>query len=322
MASIFQHTLRTSIPYVGTGLHSGCRIGMHVKPAQVNTGIRFVRTDVPAGRGIVPGLWHHVVDTDYCTSVGNEFGISVSTIEHLMAALHGCGIDNAVVALDGPEVPILDGSAEPFVAMVERAGVIRQDAKRWAMLVRDTVEVRHEDKFMRVEPSPVRRITAEIDFPHTAIGNQRLSIDLEHSTFKRDVARARTFGFVDQVEELHARELALGGSTQNAILVDAEKVVNDEGLRYYDEFVRHKILDIVGDLSLAGVPIIGHVHGYKPGHALNHELLRKLISNEQSWTYVMLEEVAEYPGLRRLSGALATTATRMRKAWSRLRVVA
>ena len=322
MASIVQQTLRTSIPYVGTGLHSGCRIGMHVRPAEVNSGIRFVRNDVPAGRGIVPGLWHHVVDTDLSTSIGNEFGVTVSTVEHLMAALHGCGIDNAVVALDGPEVPILDGSAEPFIAMVERAGVVQQDAKRWAMLVRDTVEVRDEDKFVRIEPSPVRRITAEIDFPGTAVGNQRLSIALTQADFKREVARARTFGFVDQVEELHARKLALGGSTRNTILVDAESVVNDEGLRFFDEFVRHKILDIVGDLSLAGVPIIGHVHGYKPGHSLNQALLRKLIADEQAWSYVMLEDLSAYPGIRRLSGALATTATRVRKAWSRLRVVA
>lgn len=322
MVSTYQQTLRTSIPYVGTGLHSGCRVGLQIRPAEANSGIRFVRNDVSTGRGIIPGLWHHVVDTDYGTSVGNEFGVSVSTIEHLMAALYGCGIDNAVVVLDGPEVPILDGSAEPFVAMVDRAGVVRQDAKRWAIVVRDTVEVRDDDKFVRIEPSPVQRITAEIDFPDTFVGNQTLSLEINRSTFKREVARARTFGFVNQVAELHARQLALGGSTQNAILVDAENVVNVEGLRYFDEFVRHKILDIVGDLSLAGVPIIGHVHGYKPGHALNQSLLRKLFSNEQAWSYVMLEDMSEFAGLRRLSGALATTATRMRKAWSRFRVVA
>lgn len=322
MVSTYQQTLRTSIPYVGTGLHSGCRVGLQIRPAEANSGIRFVRNDVCTGRGLIPGLWHHVVDTDYGTSVGNEFGVSVSTVEHLMAALYGCGIDNAVVVLDGPEVPILDGSAEPFVAMVDRAGVVRQDAKRWAIVVRDTVEVRDDDKFVRIEPSPVQRVTAEIDFPGTFVGNQTLSLVINRSTFKREVARARTFGFVNQVAELHARQLALGGSTQNAILVDAENVVNVEGLRYFDEFVRHKILDIVGDLSLAGVPIIGHVHGYKPGHALNQSLLRKLFSNEQAWSYVMLEDMSEFAGLRRLSGALATTATRMRKAWSRFRVVA
>ena len=322
MASIVQRTLKTSIPYVGTGLHSGCRAGMLVRPAEVNTGVRFVRTDVPTGRGIVPALWHHVVETRLGTIVGNEFGVTVSTIEHLMAALHGCGIDNAVVELDGPEVPILDGSAEPFVAMVDRAGIVRQGANRWAMLVQDTVEVTEDDKFVRLEPCPVTRITAEIDFPGTAVGNQRLSVVMTEPVFKRDVARARTFGFADQIEELYEQELALGGSPQNAILVDAETVVNDEGLRFYDEFVRHKILDIVGDLSLAGVPVIGHFHGYKPGHALNQALLRKFISNERAWSYVMLDEYEDVPGLRRLSDALATTANRMRKAWSRLRVVA
>jgi UDP-3-O-[3-hydroxymyristoyl] N-acetylglucosamine deacetylase len=322
MASIVQRTLKTCIPYVGTGLHSGCRVGLLVRPAEVNTGVRFIRNDVATGRGIVPALWHHVVDTRLGTIVGNEFGVHVSTIEHLMAALHGCGIDNAVVELDGPEVPILDGSAEPFVAMIERAGVVEQEAKRWAMLVQETVEVHDDDKVVRLEPCPVSRITAEIDFPDTAVGSQRLSVVMTESVFKRDLARARTFGFVDQIEDLYERELALGGSPHNAILVDGDTVVNEEGLRFHDEFVRHKVLDIVGDLALAGVPVIGHFYGHKPGHALNQELLRKFISNEQAWSYVMLDEYEDVPGLRRLSDALVTTASRVRKAWSRLRVVA
>ncbi len=322
MASIVQRTLKTCIPYVGTALHSGCRTGMLVRPGEINTGVRFVRNDVPTGRGIIPALWHHVVDTRLGTIIGNEFGISVSTIEHLMAALQGCGIDNAVVELDGPEVPILDGSAEPFVAMIERAGVIDQGAKRWAILVQDTVEIRSEDKFVRLEPCPIARITAEIDFPDTAIGSQRLSVVMTEAVFKRDLARARTFGFADQIDELYEQELALGGSPGNAILVDGDTIVNDEGLRFHDEFVRHKLLDIIGDLSLAGVPVIGHFHGYKPGHALNQALLRKFMSNEHAWSYVMLDEFEDVPGLRRLSDALATTATHLKKAWSRLRVVA
>ena len=322
MASIVQRTLKTCIPYVGTGLHSGCRIGMLVRPSEVNTGVRFVRNDVPTGRGVIPALWHQVVDTRLGTIIGNEFGISVSTVEHLMAALHGCGIDNAVVELDGPEVPILDGSAEPFVAMIERAGIVDQEAKRWAMLVEETVEVRLDDKVVRLEPCPITRITAEIDFPDTAVGSQRLSTVVTEPVFKRDLARARTFGFADQIEDLYERELALGGSPQNAILIDGDVVVNEEGLRFHDEFVRHKILDIIGDLSLAGVPVIGHFYGYKPGHALNQALLRKFISNERAWSYVMLDEYENAPGLRRLSDALATTATRVKKAWSRLRVVA
>ena len=322
MASIVQRTLKTCIPYVGTGLHSGCRIGMLVRPAEVNTGVRFVRNDVPSGRGIVPALWHHVVDTRLGTIIGNDFGVSISTVEHLMAALHGCGIDNVVVELDGPEVPILDGSAEPFVGMIERAGIVEQEAKRWAMLVQDTVEVRSDDKFVRLEPCPISRITAEIEFPGTAVGNQKFSTMLTESVFKRELARARTFGFADQIEDLYERKLALGGSPRNAVLVDGETIVNEEGLRFHDEFVRHKVLDIIGDLSLAGVPIIGHFHGFKPGHALNQALLRKFMSSERSWSYVMLDDFEVGPGLRRLSGALATTASRVRKAWSRLRVVA
>ena len=322
MASIVQRTLKTCIPYVGTGLHSGCRVGMLVRPSEVNTGVRFVRNDVPTGRGVIPALWHQVVDTRLGTIIGNEFGISVSTVEHLMAALHGCGIDNAVVELDGPEVPILDGSAEPFVAMIERAGIVDQEAKRWAMLVEETVEVRIDDKVVRLEPCPITRITAEIDFPDTVVGSQRLSTVVTEPVFKRDLSRARTFGFADQIEDLYERELALGGSPQNAILIDGDVVVNEEGLRFQDEFVRHKILDIIGDLSLAGVPVIGHFYGYKPGHALNQALLRKFISNEHAWSYVMLDEYENAPGLRRLSDAFATTANRMKKAWSRLRVVA
>ena len=311
MASIVQRTLKTCIPYVGTGLHSGCRVGMLVRPSEVNTGVRFVRNDVPTGRGVIPALWHQVVDTRLGTIIGNEFGISVSTVEHLMAALHGCGIDNAVVELDGPEVPILDGSAEPFVAMIERAGIVDQEAKRWAMLVEETVEVRIDDKVVRLEPCPITRITAEIDFPDTVVGSQRLSTVVTEPVFKRDLSRARTFGFADQIEDLYERELALGGSPQNAILIDGDVVVNEEGLRFQDEFVRHKILDIIGDLSLAGVPVIGHFYGYKPGHALN-----------QACSLMMLDEYENAPGLRRLSDAFATTANRMKKAWSRLRVVA
>jgi UDP-3-O-[3-hydroxymyristoyl] N-acetylglucosamine deacetylase len=190
------------------------------------------------------------------------------------------------------------------------------------MLVQDTVEFRDGDRFVRLEPCPITRITAEIDFPDTAVGSQRLSVVMTEPVFKRDVARARTFGFADQIEDLYERELALGGSPRNAILVDGERIINDEGLRFQDEFVRHKILDIVGDLSLAGVPVIGHFHGYKPGHRLNQALLRKFISDESAWSYVMLDEYEDVPGLQRLSDALATTANRMRKAWSRLRVVA
>ena len=191
-----------------------------------------------------------------------------------------------------------------FVGMIERAGVIEQEAKRWAMLVQDTVEVHCEDKFVRLEPCPITRITAEIEFPGTAVGNQKFSTMLTESVFKRELARARTFGFADQIEDLYERKLALGGSSRNAVLVDGETIVNEEGLRFHDEFVRHKVLDIVGDLSLAGVPIIGHFHGYKPGHALNQALLRKFMSSERSWSYVMLDdfEVGPAPACSCLNG--------------------
>jgi UDP-3-O-[3-hydroxymyristoyl] N-acetylglucosamine deacetylase len=319
MASICQRTLKTCIPYVGTGLHSGCRVSLLVRPGEVNTGIRVVRKDVPAGEGMIPALWHHVVDTRLGTIIGNEYGVTVATIEHLMAALQGCGIDNAVVELDGPEIPIMDGSAEPFVAMVERAGTVRQQARRWAMVVTRRVEVHEGDRVVSLEPCPLPGITVEIDFPDTAVGRQSLSVDVIEPVFKRELARARTFGFADELDSLRQRNLALGGSQRNAIVVDGETITNAEGLRFSDEFVRHKILDIIGDLALAGVPVIGHFKGYKPGHGLNQELLRKFIADEQAWTYVMLDELDDVPGIKRLSDALAT---RVARAWSRLRVVA
>ena len=320
MARAAQCTLKTSIPCVGVGLHCGQGVGVLVRPAEPSTGIRFVRRDVPPGTALIPALWHQIVDGTLCTTLGNEQGTRIGTVEHLLAALRGCGIDNAVVEVDGPEIPILDGSAEPFVNMIERAGVVRQNAPRSAMVVREPVEARDGDRFVRIEPSPVMRITVEIDFPRTAIGSQRYSIEFVEPVFKREIAGARTFGLAADLDRLHAADLALGGSCRNAVIVDDEGIVNEEGLRFADEFARHKILDLVGDLALAGVPVIGHVHAYKPGHALNHALLNKLVARPAAWSYVMVDELAHVTYPRRLSEALAATAYRVARVWSRLRV--
>lgn len=320
MAKAVQCTLKTSIPCVGIGLHSGQRVGVLVRPAEASTGIRFVRKDVSAGHALIPALWHQICDGTLCTTIRNEHGVSVGTVEHLLASLRGCGIDNAVVEVDGPEIPILDGSAEPFVNMIERAGVVRQRSPRWAMVVREPVEVQDQDRFVRIEPWPYLRISAEIDFPRTAIGNQRYTVDLIEPVFKREIAAARTFGLAGDLDRLNAGQLALGGSCRNAVLVDDEGVVNEEGLRYADEFVRHKVLDIIGDLTLAGVPVIGHVRAYKPGHSLNHALLRKLIAQSTSWSYVMFDELESAAHGPRIAGALVATAHRVARAWSRLRV--
>lgn len=311
MVDTAQRTLKTSIPCVGIGLHSGQRVAALIRPAEPSTGIRFVRKDVPAARAVIPALWHQIGGGTLCTTLRNARGTELSTVEHLLAALRGCGIDNALVEVDGPEVPILDGSAEPFVTMIERAGVVAQRAPRWAIVVREPVEARDQDRLVRIEPWPFTRITAAIDFPRTAIGAQRYAVDVAEPLFKREIAGARTFGLAADLERLHAERLALGGSCQNAVIVDDGGVVNEDGLRFAEEFARHKILDIIGDLALAGVPIIGHVRAHKPGHTLNHVLLRNLFTHETAWSYVALDELDQglYP--RRISEALAATANRV-----------
>jgi len=272
----WQHTLAGEFTCVGRGLHSGARVGMRLRPAPPGTGIRFIRLDVDAGHRVVTAHWRNVVESELCTTIANEHGVTVRTVEHLLAALRGCDIDNAIVELDGPEVPIMDGSAAPFVSLLLRIGAVRQPAARRALLVRHPVVAYDDDRFAVVLPHPQPRITVEIDFPSPAIGRQRRSLALDGGEFAREIAPARTFGFAHGLRALRSRGLAMGGSLRNAILVDEQRVVNDEGLRFPDEFVRHKLLDCVGDLSLLGVPVIGHLIAYKPGHRLFHRLLAAL----------------------------------------------
>jgi UDP-3-O-[3-hydroxymyristoyl] N-acetylglucosamine deacetylase len=272
----WQHTLAGEFTCVGRGLHSGARVGMRLRPAPPGTGIRFLRLDVDAGRRVVTAHWRNVVESELCTIIANEHGVTVRTVEHLLAALRGCEIDNAIVELDGPEVPIMDGSAAPFVSLLQRIGAVRQPAARRALLVRQPVVASDGDRFAVFLPYPRPLITVEIDFPSPAIGRQRRSLALESGEFASEIAPARTFGFAHGLRALRARGLAAGGSLRNAILVDEQRVVNQEGLRFPDEFVRHKLLDCVGDLSLFSVPVIGHLVAYKPGHRLCHRLLRAL----------------------------------------------
>jgi len=272
----WQHTLAGEFTCVGRGLHSGAQVAMRLRPAPPGTGIRFVRHDVDAGKRVVTAHWRNVVESELCTTIANEQGVTVRTVEHLLAALRGCEIDNAVVELDGPEVPIMDGSAAPFVSLLERIGALRQPAARRALLVTQPVVAYDDDRFAVVLPHPRPRITVEIDFPSPAIGRQRRSLALDAGDFANEIAPARTFGFAHGLRALRARGLAVGGSLRNAILVDEQRVVNQEGLRFPDEFVRHKLLDCVGDLALFGVPVIGHLIAYKPGHRLCHRLLAAL----------------------------------------------
>lgn len=285
-----QQTLAAAFTYVGRGLHSGHKVAMRLLPAEPDSGIRFVRTDVAPEQGVIAAHWKNVFETQLCTGLANAHGASVHTVEHLLAALRGCEVDNAVIELDAPEVPIMDGSAAPFVSLIRHIGIARQDAARRAMLIQRPVAAAAGEKFAVLLPHPTPWITVEIAFPTPAIGNQRLSVSLDADTFARDIAPARTFGFAHEIEKLRQHGLARGGSLRNAILIDGNRIVNEEGLRFYNEFVRHKILDCVGDLSLLGMPVLGHLVTFKCGHALSHELLRELNRERDAWSVVTLGE--------------------------------
>ncbi len=254
--------------------------------AEIGTGIVFRLTDVTDRDPVVAASWRNIVDSRMATTVANHDGVRVATVEHLMAALAGCGIDNAIVDIDGPEVPIMDGSAAPFVFLIECAGTITQNAPRRAIRILKPVAVGDENKSIALSPADDFSVSFEIDFESALIARQKLGVTLVNGTFKTDIARARTFGFVHEVAQLHEAGLARGGSLDNAIVVSGDTVLNCDGLRYDDEFVRHKILDCIGDLYLAGAPILGHVSGVQSGHALNHTLLAALFDDPAAWSYV------------------------------------
>ena len=261
---------------------------MRLVPAASDHGIVFRRTDVPDGRSVVPARWDNVVDTRLCTVIGNEHGISVGTIEHLMAALRGCGVDNVLVEIDGPEVPVMDGSAMPFVETIEEAGTQVQSAPRRAIRVLKEVQVTDGDKEAVLSPAWGSSFSGQIDYDHPDIGTQRHSVKLVSQNFRHDIADCRTFGFVKDVDALRAAGLALGGSLDNAIVLDDNGVLNPDGLRCHDEFIRHKLLDAIGDLYLAGAPVLGTYHAIRGGHALNNALLHKLFSDREAWERIDL----------------------------------
>lgn len=281
--SALQNTLKTSVNCAGTGLHCGKTVSMTLSPAAPNTGIVFQRADL--GGTIVPATWRHVVDTRLCSVVGVADGARIGTIEHLMAALAGCGVDNARIEIDGPEVPAMDGSSAPFVAMIERAGLARQGARRRMIEVLKPVSVADKSSRASLIPSDSFKVSCEIDFDSPTIRRQSATLTLGNGAFKSQVSRARTFGFESEVAALRKAGLALGGSLENAIVIGPDGILNAEGLRYEDEFVRHKILDCVGDLYLAGAPILGHFRGYRSGHALNLKVLEALFADPTAWRY-------------------------------------
>jgi UDP-3-O-[3-hydroxymyristoyl] N-acetylglucosamine deacetylase len=306
--TIFQQTLKNPIRCTGIGLHSGSKVSMTLKPSDVDTGIRFVRTDQPADRAEVRATWDRVTDTKLCTVISNDAGVSIGTIEHLMAALRGCGIDNAVIELDGPEVPIMDGSSAPFVFLIECAGVAQQDKPRRLIQVLRKVTVGDAGRYASLTPSGIIGFSFEIDFAAQAIARQEGYVKLGKGAFKAELARARTFGFLHEVDQMRKLGLARGGSLDNAIVINGDKVLNEGGLRFTDEFVRHKILDSVGDLYLAGAPILGHFHGCRSGHALNNQLLRALFADEKAWCYTDAEAADVIPASWPLREKIAAVA--------------
>ncbi|MBR6411998.1 MAG: UDP-3-O-acyl-N-acetylglucosamine deacetylase [Alphaproteobacteria bacterium] len=288
-----EKTLQNAIPCVGVGLHSGQKIHMTMKPAPVGTGIVFVRTDVTDKDNRIPAKYDHVVDTRMCSCLGNKDGVIVGTIEHLMGALNGLGITNAFIEVDGPEVPLMDGSAADFVTLIECAGVMNQDEPVKALKI--LKEVSFDDgKGASVALLPAdngMEIDFMIDFPASSvIGRQEYSIALTEDSFKDSIAYARTFGFAKDIDMLRSMGLAKGGSLENAVVVDGNKVLNPEGTRSENEFVVHKTLDAVGDLYQVGMPIIGRFEGTKSGHMHTNMLLRLLMADEGSYEIVTLDE--------------------------------
>lgn len=287
---MMQRTLKTAIHCQGVALHAGTNVSMTLHPADVDTGIIFRRTDVAGNGAEIPARWDRVVDTRLCSVLGNDDGVTVATVEHLMAALAGCGIDNTIIEINGGEVPIMDGSSEPFVFLVECAGVVEQDAPRKVVRVLKPIVVEHEGSRVELHPSDRFGVDIEIDFDSEAISQQRLALRVVNGAFSKELASARTFGFLHEVEAMRSAGLAKGGSLENAIVVSGDKILNEDGLRFDDEFVRHKALDAVGDMYLAGGQILGAFIGYRCGHALNNKLLHALFADPEAWTLDVLPD--------------------------------
>lgn len=283
-----QHTIQNEIECRSIGLHSGKKVNMVIRPAGVDEGITFLRRNGHGSTQVRANITN-VSDTTLATTIGNN-GNSVSTIEHLMSALHGVGIDNAVVDLDAPEVPIMDGSSLPFVELLHKAGLQDQGIHRKWLKVKRAVTISEGDATVTMMPSSDFQITYKIYFDHPLIGEQSYHIVFSREVYEKEICAARTFNFLKNVELLQAKGLGLGGSLKNAIILNDEKVINKEGLRCPDEFVRHKILDAIGDISLIGMPVMGHLVAYKSGHKLHNYLMKALLSNRDNWEIVRLSE--------------------------------
>ncbi len=283
VASAFQHTVQGPAIFAGVGVHTGAYTRVSVRPAPADTGIVFVRTDVTDRDNRILASGEAVTKTQLGTVIANAAGVSVATIEHLMAALVMSDIDNAVVEMDGPEMPIMDGSSLAFVQILDRAGRRGQDAPRRYIEILDVIEVVDGDKRATLTPADRFEVAFEIAFDSKAIGRQRIDLPMDSRAFRAELADCRTFGFLHEVEYLRSIGLARGGSMENAVVIEGDRILNPEGLRRPDEFVRHKALDAIGDLFVLGAPILGRFEGILAGHGVNNQLVRALLANPQAW---------------------------------------
>jgi UDP-3-O-[3-hydroxymyristoyl] N-acetylglucosamine deacetylase len=292
---IKQRTLKNTIRATGVGLHTGDKVYLTLHPAEPNTGIRFRRVDLE-NPIMIAARPENVGETKLSTTLTHG-DIKVSTVEHLLSAMAGLGIDNAIVDVSAPEVPIMDGSAGPFVFLLQSAGVVEQDVPKQYIRIKRSIRVEEDDKWAAFEPFDGFKVTFTIDFEHPAFSEHLKTavMDFSSTTFVKEVSRARTFGFMRDIEFLRENNLALGGSLDNAIVVDEDKVLNEDGLRYADEFVKHKILDAIGDLYLLGHSLIGEYQGFKSGHALNNKLLLTLLDQKDAWEMVTFDSAEEAP---------------------------
>ena len=300
--SLRQRTLKNSIHCSGIGLHSGIKVNMTLHPAEANTGIRFRRHGTVRPTEVA-ATWQYVVETPLSTTLKGDADIKVGTIEHLMSALAGCAIDNVVVELNGPEVPVMDGSAAPFVFLIECAGSVAQGAPRRALEILKEVTVSDSRRSATAAPGRGLSIDFEIDFDSPAVARQKWSFEVTQASYKLEVSRAGTFGFLEEVDKLRDMGLALGGSLDNAIVIDGDRVLNDGGLRFDNEFVRHKVLDLIGDLTLVGGPVIGEFRCARTGHSMTLRMLKTLFADDSAWRWREMTESDLEPDLETSMGA-------------------
>jgi UDP-3-O-[3-hydroxymyristoyl] N-acetylglucosamine deacetylase len=294
-----QKTLKKTVSCKGVGIHSGLLVELTLRPAEVNTGIVFKRTDKVSGNPYIPAKWDHVVETRLCTKLGNADGVTVSTVEHVVAALAGMGIDNALIEVSGPEVPIMDGSSAPFILLIEKAGIQTQNAISYALRILKTISVEENNgRFAELSPALQEGLSlkVDLDFNHReGLSSQAYIVENVQEAFKDEISKARTWGFLDDYQKLLDAGFSKGASLENTVVLNGADVMNQDGLRYQDELVRHKALDVIGDLYLAGLPLHGAFRGSSCGHGLNNKLLHALFADQSAWEVVTMGETFPFP---------------------------